>query len=159
VTEHFSGVRRAFDHDEQSLLVLLRQAHKDNGIFDDMNEEKVVAEILRGTRGGGGIIGVIDGPNGIEASVGLYLEQLWYSDTWWLVDHWNYVREDCRRSTHARRLIEWSKWCSDQMGVDLLMGVMSNKRTEAKVRLYRRQLPYIGAFFLHRANGADMTVA
>lgn len=150
MSDHFVGVRAANERDELSLVDLLHQAHKDNGLYA-LSEAKLEADIMRGTRKQGGFIGVIDGHNGIEGSVGIFLEQLSYSDTWWLVDHWNFVREDCRRTTHAKRLIEWAKWISDQMGIDLLMGVITNKRTEAKVRLYQRQLPCVGAFFLHRA--------
>lgn len=158
MTNSFAGVRMARPEDEDSIYALLMLLWKENGLFE-LTEAKVREAIRKATERRGGIIGVIEGPNGLEASVGLHLEQLWYSDDWWLVEYWNFVREEYRRSTHARRLIEFSKWCADNLGLDLFMGIVTNERTEAKVRLYRRQLPYVGGFFLHRperraANGS-----
>jgi hypothetical protein len=56
-----------------------------------------------------------------------------------------------RRSRHANALLKYSKHLSDEVGIPLLIGIISNKRTEAKVRLYRKHLPETGSFFLYNA--------
>ena len=64
----------------------------------------------------------------------------------------------------AKQLIEFSTRCSDYFTskgtpMPLLMGIQSNERTEAKVRLYRRHLPCIGAFFMYGHGTHEPAVA
>jgi hypothetical protein len=156
----FAGVQMAQPSDEQPIYDLLLMLHAENGLVP-MSEPKVRTAIQQATAKQGGIIGVVHGPHHIEALTGLFMEQFWYSESWLLMERWNFVHPDHRRTTHAKRLIEFDKWCSDQIGIPLLTGVITNERTEAKVRLYRRQLPYVGGFFLHmnaKPNGADKHV-
>jgi len=42
------------------------------------------------------------------------------------------------------------------MNLPLILGVVSNYRTEAKVKLYERQFPKAGAFFMY--NNSSMRV-
>jgi len=80
----------------------------------------------------------------------------WYSRHFHCQDLWCFVHPDHRRGkqTYARDLIDFAKWWADQLGMDLIMGVMSLHRAEGKVRLYRRVLPFVGAVFLHRGGAA-----
>lgn len=154
--QSFAGVTFAQEGDEDALFHTLQLAEQENAFFP-MAPAKVRDAIRQGTAKYRAGIGVVHGPEGeIIASVGLFWEQFWYSEQWWMVDRWNFVHPEHRRSAHAKNLIEWSKWFSDQLGLDLLMAVLSNERTEAKVRLYRRQMPYVGGFFYHQsAKNAD----
>lgn len=105
----------------------------------------------------GGVIGVIGDPGNIEALIFLLISSFWYSSAWHLEELFSYVRPQFRKSTHAKALVEWAKRASDEIGIPLVIGIISNTRTEAKVRLYRRQLKDpAGAFFVYRKNGADM---
>ncbi|MGH7749167.1 MAG: hypothetical protein ACREQ5_31045 [Candidatus Dormibacteria bacterium] len=149
MSDSFAGVRMVRPEDEEAVFSLLTMLHAENGIFP-MSEDRIRDTVRQATARKGGIIGVIDGEDGPEATTGLFMEQLWYSDAWWLVERWNFVHPDRRRTTHAKRMIEFAKWCADNLTLDLLMGIVTNTRTEAKVRLYRRQLPYVGGFFLHK---------
>jgi GNAT superfamily N-acetyltransferase len=76
---------------------------------------------------------------------------MWYSDTWTLDEHLNFVDPAHRSSSHAKALISYAKHCADQIGIRLVIGVLSTKRTKAKVRLYERQLTPAGCFFVHPA--------
>ncbi len=147
-TDTFSGVRLATQADEGPIFDLLVMLYEENALFQ-MASAKVRATIEHATRGKGGLIGLIDGKTGPEGSVGMAIEQFWYSDQSVLVEHWNFVHPKHRKTTHAKRLIEFAKWCSDRLELPLVMGIMSSVRTEAKVRLYRRQMPLLGAFFGH----------
>ena len=67
---------------------------------------------------------------------------------------WCFVHPDHRRSTHARRLIEFGKWCADRLSgegvrVPLLLGIVTRHRLLPKLRLFQRQAPQVGAIFMH----------
>lgn len=154
MAENFAGVRMARPEDEESVYALLMQLHAENGL-SPVSEQKTRAMIRRATQKDGGIIGLIEGKDGIEASVGLLLTQWWYSEAWHLEEMWTFVHPDHRRTTHAKRLIEFAKWASDRMGVPLLMGILTRDRLAPKLRLYQRQIPQVGALFVHGALPAD----
>ncbi len=64
-----------------------------------------------------------------------------------------------RKSNHAQALIQWMKDQVKNTGLPLMTGIMSNHRTEAKVRLYSRMLPKVGAFFFLSPKGGHMNPA
>ena len=149
----FAGVRVAKPEDEQPIFNMLVKLHEENSLFK-MNPDKVWKTIYRATQpdirtGDVGIIGVIDGKDGLEASVGFYADAFWYTDEFMLSELWTFVLPAFRRSTHAKRLIEFGKWASLRLRVPYHTGIISNIRTEAKVRLYKRQLDYFGGFFFY----------
>jgi len=99
----------------------------------------------------GGIIGVIyDHDNKlVEGVIGLRLDKFWFSDQWFIKDIFMYVHPEFRRSTRAKCLIAFAKDCAKKMNIPLLMGIMSNIRTEAKAKLYERQMNRAGSFFVY----------
>lgn len=147
--KNFSGVRLASIEDIDSIFDFLIELHYENGMFK-MNSKKVMLQLqtmLDPVKGNPGIIGVIDGQNGLEASIGMTIDKWWYTDENSLNEKWNFVHPKHRKTTHAKRLIEFAKWCSEVTGNPLLMGIISTEKTEAKIRLYRRQLDFVGGFF------------
>jgi hypothetical protein len=79
---------------------------------------------------------------------------MWYSDHEVLEEKAIFIHPDFRsaKGGRARKLCEFSKHVSDSLGVPLIIGVLSNHRTEAKIRLYERQFGKpSGAFFLYNA--------
>ncbi|MGO8916223.1 MAG: hypothetical protein ACLQJR_09975 [Stellaceae bacterium] len=155
----FAGVRLARPEDEDSVFRLLLELNAENALLP-MSEKKARDAIARGTRGEGGIVGVIDGPQGIEASIGMALSQFWYTEAWHLNELWCFVHPDHRKSTHARRLIEFGKWCADRLSggsvrVPLLLGIVTRHRLLPKLRLFQRQAPQVGALFLHGIEISD----
>jgi hypothetical protein len=149
----FTGVRIANKADEDAIYSLLLMMHRENGLFS-ISDNKVRETMGRGTKQEGGIIGVVDGPEGIQATIGLTITQAWYSDDWFLNELWSFVHPAHRKDGHAPKLLNFSKWCSDNMFLPLLIEMVSNKRTEAKMRLIKRSVPYGGAFFIYN-NGAS----
>ena len=157
-----SIVRAAIPADEQEIWILLRQMHRENGLLP-LSESKVqyyLDRVLRPERilssdtGPRGIIGVIGISSYLEGIIMLVLGQVWYSDSIMLSDCVNFVREDCRQSTHAKELISYSKRMTDEIrksdpDFKMMVGVVSTVRTQPKIRLYRRQLAEIGAFFMY----------
>lgn len=97
----------------------------------------------------GAIIGVIGKSDDLRGMILLLIDPVWYSDEFQLLEIFNFVREDSRRSSFARDLINYAKRCADETGLDLTIGVLSNVRMAAKVRLYSRLLPKGGEFFVY----------
>lgn len=141
--------RLAGRRDEPAIYDLLMLLYDENAMAP-LSVEKVQRMIKAGTRGQGGVIGVIDGPHGIEASVGLKLAQWWYSDDWHLEEMWAHVHPSHRQGDHAQSLIDFAKGCAARLKLPLLMGILTHHRATAKIRLYQRQIPQVGALFLHR---------
>lgn len=87
---------------------------------------------------------------------------MWYSDTPVLEEKAIFIHPNYRsaKGGRARRLCEFSKKASDQLEIPLIIGVLSNHRTEAKVRLYERQFGRpSGAFFLYNARTGSFPAA
>ena len=147
-------VRLATPKDEEKIWDLLMLMHEENGFFE-MDNDSVREMVRKVLNRENGIIGVIDGEEEIEAAVCLVIDKLWYAKTWCLNDVFNFVAPKYRRSTRAKSLISFAKRYSDQVGIPLLMGIVSNVRTEAKIKLLERQLKKAGAFFIYNYGGEN----
>jgi hypothetical protein len=67
-----------------------------------------------------------------------------------------FCHPDARRSTYAKQLMTFAKKAAEGLSLDLTIGVFHNQRTEAKIRLYRRQFgDQIGAYFCFRPSSAQ----
>lgn len=148
------GVRIANKVDEGAVFDLLMLLAAENALAP-VNDEKVRAMIRRSTDRQGGVIGIIDAPDGgIAASVSLIMAQWWYSEAWHYEEVWSFVHPDHRRGAgnYAQRLIQFARWWGEQIGMPVLMGVLSTHRTIGKVRLYARHIPLAGALYLWRGS-------
>jgi hypothetical protein len=101
------------------------------------------------------MVGVVGDHTNIKAFILLRLENMWYNTDVQIIELVNFVVPEYRKTNYAKQLISFAKKCSDELKLDLMVGVISNDRTEAKVRLYKRQLPYVGAFFLHHPKQSE----
>jgi hypothetical protein len=144
-------VRIARSEDEDKVYELFKVMHEENDIFS-WDDEKSRNFINQATSRRYGVIGVIENENGIEAMICLRPDQVWYSSDWFLNEVFNFVHPDYRRSTRAKNLIAFAKNISDEMQLPLILGEVLNPRTEAKVKLYERQFPKAGAFFMYNNN-------
>lgn len=143
-----SIVRLASAADEAGIFQLCKLLHKENGLFP-MDDDLVEETIRNGIDQNGGVIGVI-GPSGaLEGIIYLSISHFWYSRKPHLEELFNFVHPDFRRSEHAKALIDFAKSCTSG-NIRLVIGVVSNERTVAKVRLYERRLGKpAGAFFVY----------
>jgi hypothetical protein len=141
-------IRLADEHDEFEIFKLCSLMHSEQP-YHPLSWDKIVPMIRLATSRTRGIIGVIGERHDLKAAIFLVLDPIWYSDDWQLLEFFNYVREDARKSNYARQLIRYAKTCADSLGVDLTIGVFSNIRTEEKCRLYGRLVPKMGEFFCY----------
>jgi hypothetical protein len=150
-----SPVRKAVLADMPELMEMCRALSAENAMFK-MNEDKVADMLKRAFDGKGAIIGAL-GPKGkIEGAIYMYISQMWYSDEYFLEELWNHVLPQYRKSNNAKDLISFAKRCSSELGIPLVIGVVSNIRTRAKVGLYTRQLSDpVGAYFAYNMPNRD----
>lgn len=152
-----STVRKATQSDRQDVWRLLLQSHSENGLFslsprkvDYLLDRVLNPELIHPEdQGPRGVIGVIGDAGSLEALCFVILGSFWYSEEYHLEELMVFVDPEFRHSEHAKSLIEWMKHTSDTLGIKLVTGIMSNHRTEAKVRMYQRHLPKVGAFFMY----------
>lgn len=160
-----STVRLATPADYQEIWRLLLQSHKENGAFT-LAPPKVEWLVQRalypdmiplGDTGSRGVIGVIGPVGSLEGLVFLTIGTYWYSSESHLEELMVFVDPEHRRSCHAQAFIHWMQDQVEATKLPLVSGIVSNIRTEAKCRLYRRLLPKWGEFFLVSPKGSTLT--
>jgi GNAT superfamily N-acetyltransferase len=147
------------------MMDLALKACEENG-FVNPNPQKLLSEIYPALAQEGGLVGIIEGEDGIlEGAVLLRMGAMWYSDDEVLEERAIFIHPDYRsaKGGRARRLCEFTKRAADTLGIPLIIGVLSNHRTKGKIKLYERQFGEpSGAFFLYNArtgHGADTQAA
>ncbi len=152
--ENEPRVRVGTPSDFNPMVQFLIEMHFENGMAP-LSMEKMVPTLQCLLAQHNGIVGVIDGEGGeIAGAVGLLIAGWWYSEEKHLEDLFTFVRAPYRHMRMARPLLDFAKYASTRLSLPLLMGVLTEERAEAKVRLYQRQLPMVGALFLYRPPGA-----
>ncbi len=144
-------VRIASHSDEDEIMQLLSIMHAEGGILplDEMEARKTFNLAFNRQ---GGILGVIGVPGDIRAMIFLLISKFWYTRNHHLEELFNFVRPDMRgmNQTYAMTLIKFAKDCSDEIGLPLTIGILTNHRMAGKVRFYRRALGNpAGAWFVH----------
>jgi hypothetical protein len=126
------------------------------------SSQKILEQVWASLHRDRGLCGVIGKPNGkIEGGIILRMGKLWYSDTDVLEERGIFIDPKFRsaKGGRGRKLCEFSKTIADSMNMPLIIGVISNDRTEAKIRLYERQFGKLaGGFFLYKAGTGQHSV-
>jgi GNAT superfamily N-acetyltransferase len=146
------GVRLATKRDEGEIFGLLLMLHAENALFS-MNRDKVILGIQHATERRGGVIFVIDEGPRVVATLGMTIATDWYTDDEYLLERWNFVHPEYRKSDYGRKLLEQGKWAHEWFKqqsylLPFFCGINSFHRTEAKIRMYARHMPCIGAYFM-----------
>lgn len=143
-------VRIAALEDAPEIMRLMRLACAEDAQHP-INEEKVAAVVRLHFDKRGGMIGVI-GNKGeeIKAYILMVINEVWYSLEHHVQELSLFVAPEHRKSNYAKQLMAFGKRTAEGLNLDLTIGVLSNSRTEAKVRLYQRQFKQAGAFFVYR---------
>lgn len=151
-------VRCAQPSEEAEIMQMCRKLHEENGLYT-IDDDLVRDMMRRAFERRGGILGVIGKPGSIEAMIYLLLSTYWASRDSHLEELFAYVRPEHRKSNHSATLVKFARDCSEYLKIPLVIGIVSNRRTAAKVRLYQRILgPLSGGFFVVNAkwhNGVE----
>ena len=149
--ENQTQIRIGTPLDIHEMMDIATNASDENG-FIKASQNKMLQELWSALNLDNGLMGIIgDVGQRAEGAVLLRTGQMWYSDDPVLEEKAIFIRPEFRaaKGGRARRLCEFSKQVSDTLGIPLIIGVLSNHRTEGKVKLYERQFGKpSGAFFL-----------
>ena len=151
-----ANVRIAGPKDELAVYDLVLLDLEENAKVAPIDPSSIKQLIMQGTRKQGGIVAVIDGPDGKPVAVQiLTTEKWWWSKARHISKVVDFVHPDHRQSMHAQHLIQFAKWVADQWTVEfgyqmyLLAAVLGTKRTRDKVRAYGRRMTNVGGFFIY----------
>jgi len=154
-------IRTGTPEDIYEMMDLALMACAENG-FVNPDRTKLMTELWQALNLNYGMIGIIGKENGpIEGAILLRIGPMWYSHDMVVEEKAIFIHPDHRgaKEGRARKLVEFAKKAADDLGIPLLIGVLSNKRTEGKIRLYERQLGKpSGAFFLYGAKTGEQSV-
>ena len=140
--------------DLPEVMELFREMHAENAIFQ-LDEQAAIDVLARALRRPNpeGVLGVIRENGRIAGMILLIVTKFWYTKQFHLEELYNYIHPNYRRSNYADALIRFAKHSAEQLGIPLIIGVLTNNKMEPKVRLYRRRLGMpAGAFFIHNAD-------
>ncbi len=150
-------IRLATIADMDEVMRLAVTACQENG-FLNASAELLAREIWPALNNDHGLCPVIGPPGGeIQGLALLRIGTMWYSPQTVVEERAIFVYPQYRsaKGGRAARLCEFSKHVADSLGIPLLIGVLSNTRTEGKVRMYKRIFGEpAGAFFLYGAKAA-----
>lgn len=145
-------IRIGVPSDMHDCMALALTACDENG-FLNPDPAKLAREMWSALSLDNGIVGLIGQPGGkAEGIVLLRIGAMWYSSAVVVEEKAIFIHPDFRsaKGGRGRKLCEFSKQVADKLGIPLIIGVLSNERTEAKVRMYQRILGKpAGAFFLY----------
>ena len=161
-------VRRAGPDDIESLLLFVPQILEETTLLP-LSPVKIERLVERcATQENCAIAGIIDGEDGIDASVGLVMSELETSDTRYIRAAWCGLHPTVRkrpaiaddpRGHYGRMLFEFARWCHAGMernaGHPILVQFDVATRTflGAKIGLYERSLRQVGASFAFGSAG------
>lgn len=152
-------VRTGTPEDIYLMMDLALAACEENGLSRP-NPQKLAAEIWSSLNLHYGIIGIIgDYGKPLEAAVLLRVENQWYSDDLVMNERAVFVAEPFRQAKGGRasKLLDFATTAASTLGLPLMIGILSNQRTEGKVRTYERKLgAAAGAYWIvngHTGNG------
>jgi hypothetical protein len=146
--------------DVHEVMDLALKGWRQNG-FVRPDPRRVLEECWPALTGDGGMIGMLGKPGEpLAGAILIRRSKLWYSGTGYLDEKALFVDQAHRaaRGGAAARLCEFGKLAAERMSLPLSIGVLANERTEAKVRLYRRQFGEpVGAYFLWGARTGEVS--
>lgn len=148
------AVRIGTPNDLDAMMAIAMAASEENG-FVEPDPGCLLEHIWPALHLDHGVVGIIGKPGErIEGAILLRLGPTWYSTRPILDEKAIFVDPEFRaaKGGRAKKLAEFAKTYSEQLGVPLSIGVLSNERTEAKVRLYTRVFGApAGVYFLYNA--------
>jgi hypothetical protein len=148
------AIRIGTPNDVDDVMELAMQACDENA-FVQPNPKRLLEDIWPALNLDRGLLGIIGEEGGKPQGVVLLrIGKMWYSDQDVVEEKAIFIHPEYRsaKGGRARKLCEFSKKIADGLEIPLIIGVLSNSRTEGKIRLYERQFGKpTGAFFLYGA--------
>lgn len=141
-----ASVRIAVQADQEPLFAFIWAAHEETR-YAAKDEGKIRGMIERATTlRRNPVFGLIHGKAGIEAAIGLYYNEWWWSINPVLMSFFWFVHPDYRRGGHAGDLRAFAVWFAAQIGMPLVLVDWSAEET-GKTRLFARNGERVGSMF------------
>lgn len=140
------GLRLARPDDFEPLLEFALHFIRPDAV-QTVSTEKVSAIVRRCIARDGALAGLVSGPRGIEASVGVTIEQFDYTDESHLMVRWLGVADAFKKTDLSARMMKYVRWLHDSAGDEALpvfMSITTTSDQERKVSLYERRAPRVG---------------
>lgn len=151
-------VRIGTPSDLFGVMELAKLALEENDLVS-VNQEKLLHEVWPALCLENSIFGVIGPPGGqIEAGILLRIAHAWYSSTPVLEERIIFVHPDFRsaKGGRAAKLCKFAKETADRMEMPLMIGVLSNDKTAAKIKMHERHFGVpAGVFFLYNGRAEN----
>lgn len=148
------SVRIGTPSDVDGMMALAMAATEENA-FISPSPKKLLESIWPALNRKHGLVGIIGMPEErLEGAILLNIGEMWYSEIPVIEEKAIFVHPDFRaaKGGRARHLAEFAKKVSNELSMPLAIGVLSNSRTEAKIRLYERVFGSpAGVYFLYGA--------
>lgn len=168
----FPGVRPATPNDIDALRVFVPEILSETTILP-LSAEKIEILIDRCAHGdSGAFAGIIDGPHGIDASIGLAFVESETSDIPYISAVWcglapaarkKPANSDDPRAHYGRRLFDFARWfhagMQEAAGHSILVkfDLLTLQNLTPKMGLYQRNLTQVGASFAFGVAGSFVT--
>lgn len=151
-------VRVGTPEDLDQVMEMAIMVCRENGIFEP-NTNKILADIWPSLHRELGLVGVIGEPGEqLEGFVLLRMGTMWYADAPILEEKTIFVHPKYRKASggRARKLVRFSKQVADELEMPMIIGVLSNTRTNSKIRLYESEFgTSSGAFWMYKARTGE----
>ena len=145
-------IRIGTPEDLDEIMRIALDACEENA-FLPPNPQRLLMDIWPALNRDKGLIGIISQPNGpAEGVILLRVGNLWYSDVMTIEEKAVFVKKEFRNAKggRARKLCEFGKKVADELQMPLIIGVLSNHRTQGKIKMYERIFGQpSGAYFLY----------
>lgn len=147
---HTTTVRYAVPEDYPQIIALGEELHAENG-HSEIDYPRAEATIMEGINRKASFIGIIGDVGKIEGIVFIRFASFWNSSDIFAEELFLYVPPAFRKTGNAKTLLRFAMDTTEKLGLPLMIGVQSNHRTKAKLKLYEKQLgtPVGGYFFVH----------
>ncbi len=126
-------------------------AHAEHG-FGDMDPVVVQQAIAKGCNREGVAIALIDGPERVEAVIGLHSFKPWWSTdaaaNWYWQELLIYVHPLHRRTRHALKLLQFAHWWGEKIKMPVVLNLMPKEGFARKEKLFERSGKKIGGSYL-----------
>lgn len=159
-----SPVRKATWEDRDQIHPMCMDGYAEQNVFKP-SPMKIEGMLAKAFDAKGAILGAIGPVGAVQGIIYLDIGQFCFTEDWCLEEVFSYVSPPYRKTptrmqSPAKAMIEFGKRCADELHIPLVIGVVSNERTIAKMELYRRQLGNpVGGYFIHQPASAGLNVA
>ena len=128
------NLRNATERDEEVILSLLMDMHKESGL-GSVNKDRVNKAIRHCRELGCILIAEVQGVP--KAVLGLRPDRFWWSDDFGLFDQFTYVAPEARKTRAIFKLVDAAKSMAKEAGIPLVIANFGVVDTKAKSRLYK----------------------